>query len=239
MTPYVWARYFATLDVVSGGRALAGMAMGWYEKDFSAANADIKRRARHFDEALCLIRRLWTEPSVTHDGETCSLSDMELEPKPIQKPHPPIWIGGHKASIDRAARHAQYLLPANLTTRELKDDYLPPLREANARYGANAGICLSVRVNVGDARGADPEMLPVIGRLVNSRRRPVEDIHGICIAGSPSHCADRIEEYLDAGVDHFLLDFQYHGLASVEYSVRQMERFVSEVTPLLSRKTAA
>ena len=51
LAPYVWARYFATLDVMSGGRALAGMAMGWFEKDFAAAKANLKRRARHFDEA--------------------------------------------------------------------------------------------------------------------------------------------------------------------------------------------
>lgn len=233
MAPYLWARYFATLDVMSGGRTLAGMAMGWFEKDFAAAKADIKRRGRHFDEALGLIRRLWTEPSVNHTGETCQLTDMELESKPIQKPHPPIWIGGHTASIERTSRHAQYLLPANLTVEEVRDEYLPRLQEANARWGTEAGICLSVRVNVGDKKGADPDMLPLISRLVNSRRTPVDDIHKISIAGSPVHYAERIAEYVDAGISHFLLDFQYHGLASVEYSIRQMERFVAEVVPRL------
>ena len=239
LPPYVWARYFATLDVMSGGRALAGVAMGWFEKDFAAANADVKRRARHFDEALGLIRRLWTEPSVSHSGETCELTEMELEPKPIQRPHPPIWIGGHTASIERTSRHAQYLLPANLTVEEVRDVYLPRLQEANDIWGTEAGICLSVRVNVGDGRGADPEMLPRIARLVNSRRRPVDDIHKISIAGTPRHCAERIEEYVDAGISHFLLDFQYHGLTSVEYSMRQMERFVSEVVPLIDGKMPA
>lgn len=238
LAPYIWARYFATLDVMSGGRALAGMAMGWFEKDFAAANASLKKRARLFDEALGLIRRLWTEPSVTHSGETCDISEMELEPKPVQKPHPPIWIGGHTASIERASRHAQYLLPANLTVEEVRDEYLPRLQEANARWGTDAGICLSVRVNVGDGRGADPDMLPRISRLVNSRRRPASDIHKITIAGTPRHCAERIEEYVEAGIAHFLLDFQYHGLTSAEYSMRQMERFVSEVVPLLDGKIA-
>ena len=239
MAPYLWARYFATLDVMSEGRALAGMAMGWFEKDFAAAKVNIKKRARHFDEALGLMRRLWTESSVTHSGETCQLTDMELEPKPVQKPHPPVWIGGHTASIERASRHGQYLLPANLTVEEVRDEYLPRLQEANARWGTEAGICLSVRVNVGDGRGADPDMLPRIERLVNSRRRPVDDIHKISIAGTPEHCAERIEEYLEADISHFLLDFQYHGLTSVEYSMRQMERFVSEVVPLLDVKIAA
>ena len=239
LAPYVWARYFATLDVMSGGRALAGMAMGWFEKDFSAAKADLKRRARNFDEALGLIRRLWTESSVTHTGETCHISNMELEPKPIQNPHPPIWIGGHTASIPRASRHAQYLLPANLTIAEVKEIYLPRLQEQNAIWGADAGICLSVRVNVGDNQGADPEMLPRISRLVTSRRSPVNNVHEVAIAGSPQHCAERIEEYLQAGISHFLLDFQYHGLTSVDYSMRQMDRFVSEVVPLVNVEIAA
>ena len=236
LAPYIWARYFATLDVMSGGRALAGMAMGWFEKDFAAANASLKKRARLFDEALGLIRRLWTESSVTHSGDTCDISEMELEPKPVQKPHPPIWIGGHTASIERTSKHAQYLLPANLTVEEVRDEYVPKLQEANGRWGTEAGICLSVRVNVGDSRGPDPEMLPRIARLVNSRRKPVDDIHKISIAGSPVHCAERIEEYVEAGIVHFLLDFQYHGLTSVEYSMRQMERFVSEVVPLVDGK---
>ncbi len=239
LAPYVWARYFATLDVMSGGRALAGMAMGWFEKDFSAAKADLKRRARNFDEALGLIRRLWTESSVTHSGETCQISDMELEPKPIQYPHPPIWIGGHTASIPRASRHAQYLLPANLTIAEVKETYLPRLQEQNAKWGTDAGICLSVRVNVGDSQGADSEMLPRISRLVTSRRSPVNNVHEVAIAGSPQHCAERIEEYLQAGISHFLLDFQYHGLTSVDYSMRQMDRFVSDVVPLVNVEIAA
>ncbi len=239
LAPYVWARYFATLDVMSGGRALAGMAMGWFEKDFSAANADLKRRARNFDEALGLIRRLWTESSVTHTGDTCQISNMELEPKPIQNPHPPIWIGGHTASIPRASRHAQYLLPANLTIAEVKETYLPRLQEQNAKWGTDARICLSVRVNVGDSQGADFEMLPRISRLVTSRRSPVNNVHEVAIAGSPQHCAERIEEYLQSGISHFLLDFQYHGLTSVDYSMRQMDRFVSEVVPLVNVEIAA
>ena len=239
LAPYVWARYFATLDVMSGGRALAGMAMGWFEKDFSAAKADLKRRARNFDEALGLIRRLWTESSVTHTGDTCQISNMELEPKPIQNPHPPIWIGGHTASIPRASRHAQYLLPANLTIAEVRETYLPRLQEQNAKWGTDAGICLSVRVNVGDSQGADSEMLPRISRLVTSRRSPVNNVHEVAIAGSPQYCAERIEEYLQAGISHFLLDFQYHGLTSVDYSMRQMDRFVSDVVPLVNVEIAA
>ena len=79
-------------------------------------------------------------------------------------------------------------------------------------------------------------MLPRIARLVTSRRSPVNNVHEVAIAGSPQHCAERIEEYVEAGISHFLLDFQYHGLTSVDYSMRQMDRFVSEVVPLLDSK---
>ena len=79
-------------------------------------------------------------------------------------------------------------------------------------------------------------MLPRIARLVTSRRSPVNNVHEVAIAGSPQHCADKVEEYVEAGISHFLLDFQYHGLTSVDYSMRQMDRFVSEVVPLLDSK---
>ena len=79
-------------------------------------------------------------------------------------------------------------------------------------------------------------MFPRIARLVTSRRSPVNNVHEVAIAGSPQHCAERIEEYVEAGISHFLLDFQYHGLTSVDYSMRQMDLFVSEVVPLLDSK---
>lgn len=233
LPPYVWARYFSTLDVLSGGRALAGMAMGWFQKDFAAANANHRRRARHFDEGLELIRRLWTEESVTHQGETCSIQAMELEPKPVQRPHPPIWIGGHLPSIPRTARHAQYLVPANITVEEVEQVYMPRLREENDRWGNSAGICLSVRVHIGDEKGPDPEVLPLISRLANPNQVSGIDVEEVAIIGDPGRCAKRIARYQRAGVSHFLLDFQYHGLASVNYSMRQMDRFVEQVFPLL------
>lgn len=233
LPPYVWARYFATLDVLSEGRALAGMAMGWFEKDFDGANVNRRQRARLFDEELEVIKRLWTEDSVTHEGPSCKIRDMELEPKPIQRPHPPIWIGGFLPSIPRTAKYAQYLLPANLTTEEIKEVYLPRLREESQRWGTDAGLCLSVRTHIGNAKGPDPDIITRVKRAANFSQKPDIYLEQIAIVGTPRQCAERILEYQEAGVAHFLLDFQYHGLASVEYSLAQMDRFVEKVVPLL------
>ncbi|MCH8087566.1 MAG: hypothetical protein IIC81_06900, partial [Chloroflexi bacterium] len=94
-------------------------------------------------------------------------------------------------------------------------------------------ICLSVRVHIGDETGLDPEMLPLISRLANPNQVSGIDVEEVAIIGDPGRCAERITRYQKAGVSHFLLDFQYHGLASVDYSMRQMDRFVEQVFPLL------
>ena len=95
------ARRVSTLDTISGGRFDFGVGLGWFHKEFEILGIPFNQRAGRTDESLAVIKRLWTEPSVTHEGKYYKFSDFPLEPKPVQKPHPPIWIGG---SSDAALR---------------------------------------------------------------------------------------------------------------------------------------
>ncbi len=101
--PFVGARTFATLDVLSGGRAEVGVGAGWMTTEWDAVGVDPKTRGRRLDEAIDVCRRLWTEETIEHAGEFWSFDPVMFEPKPIQKPHPPISIGGES---DRALRRA-------------------------------------------------------------------------------------------------------------------------------------
>ena len=101
--PFVTARGFATLDVVSGGRAELGVGAGWLVNEFTAAGIDPATRGRRLDECLAVCRRLWTEPVVEHHGEFFDFEPVAFEPKPIQRPHPPIAVGGES---ERAMRRA-------------------------------------------------------------------------------------------------------------------------------------
>ncbi|GAA1544371.1 TIGR03619 family F420-dependent LLM class oxidoreductase [Actinomadura kijaniata] len=101
--PFVAARAFATLDQVSGGRAIVGVGAGWYEGEWIAAGVDFATRGPRLDEAIGVSRRLWTEPAVEHHGEFFDFPEVAFEPKPVQ-PRLPVLVGGEsKAALRRAA----------------------------------------------------------------------------------------------------------------------------------------
>lgn len=103
--PFVAARAVQTLDVVSDGRALVGVGAGWLEEEWRAAGLDFASRGRRLDEALAVCKRLWTEDEVAHRGEFFAFDAVAFEPKPIQRPWPPILVGGESgAALRRAAR---------------------------------------------------------------------------------------------------------------------------------------
>ena len=103
--PFVAARAVQTLDIVSGGRVEFGIGAGWLESEWRAAGLDFHTRGRRLDEALLVCKRLWTEDEVEHRGEFFSFEKVAFEPKPIQRPWPPILVGGESdAALRRAAR---------------------------------------------------------------------------------------------------------------------------------------
>ncbi len=102
--PFVAARAVQTLDIVSGGRFEFGIGASWLEEEWVAAGLDFSSRGRRVDEVLAVCKRLWTEPEVAHDGEFFSFDAVAFEPKPVQRPWPPILVGGESpAALRRAA----------------------------------------------------------------------------------------------------------------------------------------
>jgi probable F420-dependent oxidoreductase len=102
--PFVAARAVQTLDIVSGGRVEFGVGASWLEEEWDAAQLDFHQRGRRVDEALAVCQRLWTEDEVSHHGEYFSFDGVVFEPKPLQRPWPPILIGGESgAALRRAA----------------------------------------------------------------------------------------------------------------------------------------
>jgi probable F420-dependent oxidoreductase len=101
--PLVAARAITTLDVVSDGRVELGIGAGYMSQEWLAAGLDFRQRGRLLDESLDLCRRLWTDAVVEHDGAHYRIPPVAFEPKPVQKPHPPIHVGGESdAAIRRA-----------------------------------------------------------------------------------------------------------------------------------------
>jgi probable F420-dependent oxidoreductase len=92
--PVAMAKMLATIDVLSGGRLICGVGVGWWRQELEVLGVDFARRGRAADEAIRVFKALWTEREPRIDGEFFRVADVGFEPKPIQKPHPPIWVGG-------------------------------------------------------------------------------------------------------------------------------------------------
>jgi probable F420-dependent oxidoreductase len=102
--PFVSARAFATLDIVSGGRTELGVGAGWLRSEWDAVGLDFATRGRRLDEAIAVCRRLWSEPEVEHHGDFYDFDAVCFEPKPVQQ-LPPILIGGEsEPALRRAER---------------------------------------------------------------------------------------------------------------------------------------
>jgi probable F420-dependent oxidoreductase len=108
--PFVAARGVATLDVVSGGRVELGVGAGWSRAEWQACGVPFEGRGRRLDEALEVCRRLWTEEVVEHHGEFYDFPPVMFEPKPVQRPHPPVHVGGESpAALRRAVRAGAWI----------------------------------------------------------------------------------------------------------------------------------
>ncbi len=103
--PFATAKAVASLDVLSGGRFVFGVGIGWLEEEFDAVGMNFKDRALRTREYIALMKELWSKSEPAYRGRTIGIGGFKFEPKPVQKPHPPIVFGGHtEPSLKRAAQ---------------------------------------------------------------------------------------------------------------------------------------
>jgi probable F420-dependent oxidoreductase len=148
--PALVAKQVATLDVLSGGRVRLGVGVGWQRSEYESLGVPFDERGRRMDEALDLIRRYWTEPSVTFAGEFYRAEAMAMDPKPAQAGGPPIWVGGDSAA---ALRRVGRLGDGWIAMAD-SDDLLPTASEKLATIRAAA-----------EEAGRDPSRLGFQARL--------------------------------------------------------------------------
>jgi probable F420-dependent oxidoreductase len=149
------AKMLATIDVLSAGRLTVGIGAGWLEAEFDmVAPTPFAARGRVTDEYIRAFRTLWTEPAPRFVGEWVKFDEVLFEPKPVQRPHPPIWVGGESGpALRRAARLGDAWYPIGSNNRHLLDT-LPRYRAGIARlrrFAAEAGrdpaeIALTYRI---------------------------------------------------------------------------------------------
>src|SRR5215813_158543 len=135
-SPVHLAKGLATLDQLSGGRLEIGVGTGGPRRPFGAFGVDGSRYVARFTEGLALMKALWTQPSVTFDGEFWQLKNAPMEPKPVQKPYPPLWFGGSgEITLRRAVRLGDGFFGAGSASTAAFAAQVATVREALAAAG--------------------------------------------------------------------------------------------------------
>jgi probable F420-dependent oxidoreductase len=207
--PLVAARQVASLDQLSGGRLVLGVGVGWLEGEFAALGVPFRERGRRTDEAIAVLKALCGQEQAEFDGRYHTFSGVGFLPKPAQRPHPPLWIGGRSdAAIRRAARVGNGWHPSHLTTEEL--------RRGIAELQAEC-----------DRGGRSPDEVTVATRRkLLMTGSPPEAERGRVLAGSAAAIAATIAELEQVGVTDLLVEVP--GSTEVEL-LENLEWFGREV----------
>lgn len=219
-SPVHVAHSIASLDYVSRGRAVLGVGLG-RPSHYAAFGVPVERRVRRFTEAVEVIKALWTQEHVDYHGEIFEI-DAGMALKPVQQPHPPIWLGGsHPDSLRRAARIATGWMGAGGASKASLSEAVPILREEVAKNGGDPdAFAISKRVFLSVDDSADRAREEGLRWFTDVYHNPAMlDANGF--AGTPEQAREYIEELRDAGCNHVLLnavaraDEQVEALAEV------------------------
>ncbi len=225
-TPVQLAKAIGTLDCLSAGRAEAGFGTGGRARPFAAFGIDGAGLVARFTEGVALMKACWTEPEMNFEGRFWQLHDASMEPKPVQRPHPPVWIGGnHPDALARAVRIGDGFFGAGSQTTAQFAAQVGVVREELERQGrdpASFGIAKRVYIHVGDDETRAREQIDDALAHHYGRR----GLLPVAVAGPPTVCVERVREVLAAGAERVLLN-------PLVDDAEQLERLAAEVIPKL------
>lgn len=209
-TPMVVAKLASVLDVASNGRYHMGIGIGGeFPKEFEAVGVPVKQRGSRTNEALEVIKRLWTEKDVTFEGRYTKFSGVTISPSPVQKPHPPIWVAGRKEpAMRRAAIYGDGWLPY-MYTPEMLHESLEKIRQ----FGKEAGRDLShfrpgLFIFASVYKDRDFAIQQAAKALGGTYAQDFSKIAArYTLSGGVEDCRKRLKEYVDAGARSVMLSW--------------------------------
>jgi probable F420-dependent oxidoreductase len=209
-TPMVLAKMTSVLDVASDGRYHMGIGVGGeFPKEFEACGVPVKQRGSRSNEALEIITKLWSEKNVTFEGRYTKFSGVTIDPRPVQKPHPPIWVAGRKEpAMRRAAQYAQGWIPYMYTPEMLHESL-----EKIIQFGREAGRDMSnfqpglfIFASVyPDREKAREQAAKALGGTYSQDFSKIAGRYALY--GNPDDCRKRLKEYVDAGARTVLISW--------------------------------
>lgn len=203
--PAVLAKMAATLDEISHGRFIFSIGAGWFKREFQAYGIPWNEHddmIEHAEEQIKLIKALWTQDKVTFDGKHYHTVDGVLEPKPVQKPHPPIWYGGNSEKsrqlVAKITDINGWFISASSVeeTKEKIADMKRRIGERKLEYATYA-FALVART--------DKEGEELVKKLCPEKTSTVEWALKTGLVGSPAKIIDQIHQLEEAGINHITL----------------------------------
>ncbi len=243
--PVLLAEQAATLDLLSGGRLDFGVGKGYRASEFAGFRIAMDEATERFDEAIEVIRKAWTSPGrFSHQGRRWSFDDIIVEPAPLQRPHPPLWLAaGSPDSIRRAAREGYNLLLDQLGSVALTIERVALFRDECIRIGrpydpTMVGATRALQIVRNDAERATAyetraRVVRTIGDLARGGGKlvpPEQD--DAPLLGTPAEIAARLRILRDGGVGNVLL-------VDPGASVASLRAFAAEIMPSLTEERAA
>ena len=224
--PALLAKTVATLDFVSNGRVILGVGYGSRESDFTAVEVPFERRGSRAVEAIGLMKRLWTEENVTHEGRFFKIQNLTIGPRPVQSPIP-IWGGGGaEVALKRAGTWANGFICGSSAIPEFSTTWEKVAGYARAA-GRNpndiekAGLTF-MAINDNKAKAVDA----VAAYVTRYYGRLRGDIENTFLVGPPSACAERIGSFFSKGLDTLII-------GTADPDPKQLDLFGEKVLPLL------
>jgi probable F420-dependent oxidoreductase len=226
-SPLHTAKSLATLDQLSDGRLLVGVGLGGSTRIYPAFGLEADRRAARFAEGLLVMTRLWTEPRVTFEGQFYRLTNASMVPKPVQRPHPPLWFGGHHpAALRRAVAMGDGFIGAgSVSTATFAEEVriVRALLEETRRDPAGFGVAKRVYIAIDrDRERAGRRLAEWFGAFYRRADLAAE----VAVWGDTQECVDRLAEVVAAGARLLVLNPVFDQLEHVE-------RFAADVAPKL------
>lgn len=181
VSPVLLAKELATLDIVSGGRLDVGLGIGWSDEEFAATAASKHRRGVRTEEYFQVLRALWTDEIIDHEGEFYRVPGMRADPKPVQRPHPPILLGGFApAVLRRTGRFADGWVSGSRADLQAIGEAVTAVKDAAREAGRDPEALRFVcRGAVKVRPSGDPERMPLTGTLDEIRA----DFDGLAAQG--------------------------------------------------------
>ena len=203
-SPVHLAKSLSSLDQLSRGRIEIGVGTGGRGRMFSAFGVDPTTYVPRFTESLRLMKALWTEPTVNFQGRFWQLENASMEPKPFQKPHPPIWFGANQPdALRRAVRHGDGFFGAGSTTTARFAEQVPIVRQALEDAGRDPDtfriakrVYISIDDNVERARQRTSDGLERLYAGTGLR-----NIIDVAVYGPPSACVEGVRKVVEAGAE--------------------------------------